>query len=149
MNVKRRVMIIGAVSAGKSTLVQALTGETQQVTKTQALDFRDGMIDTPGEYSENPFYYRSLMATALEAGMLLMVQDATKKRNYFPPGFSQGFPIPAIGAVTKCDHPNADPELAERLLRQSLVCGPIFRTSALIGLGVDELLRAVMHSKEH
>jgi len=139
MKARRRVMIIGAVGSGKSSLVLALFGDRGQAAKTQALEFRDWIIDTPGEYSENPFHYKSLMVTAQEAGLLLMVQDATRERNYFPPGFSTGFPIPAIGVITKCDHPDADVPRARELLKQSLVEGEIFVTSAVTGEGIAEL----------
>lgn len=135
----KRVMIIGAVGAGKSTLVKALFGDEQPARKTQALEYHDWIIDTPGEYTENPLYYRSLMATSLEAGMIMLVHDATRDRNYFPPGFAQGFPIPAIGVVTKVDDPKADVQKAVRLLRESLPEGEIFLTSALTQAGIAEL----------
>lgn len=135
----KRVMIIGAVGAGKSTLVKALFGDEQPARKTQALEYHDWIIDTPGEYTENPLYYRSLMATSLEAGMIMLVHDATRDRNYFPPGFAQGFPIPAIGVVTKADDPKADVQKAVRLLRESLPEGEIFLTSALTQAGIAEL----------
>lgn len=136
----KRVMIIGAIEAGKSSLVRALFNDEQPARKTQALEYRDWVIDTPGEYSENPMFYRTLMATSLEAGIVVMVQDATRDRNYFPPGFSQGFPQDCVGVITKIDHPNADPERAEAFLRQSLGEGNIFRTSSHTGEGVSELL---------
>ncbi|MBD0380191.1 EutP/PduV family microcompartment system protein [Paenibacillus sedimenti] len=135
----KKVMIIGAVGAGKSTLVKALFGERQPATKTQSLEYRDWLIDTPGEYSENPLYYRSLMATSFEASAILLVHDATRTRNYFPPGFSNGFPVPAIGAVTKIDHPKADVERAVLLLRQSLPDGDIYMTSAASNQGIEVL----------
>lgn len=135
----KRVMMIGAVGAGKSSLVQALFGDEQPARKTQSLEYRDWIIDTPGEYTENPLYYRSLMATSLEAGMIILVHDATRDRNYFPPGFSQGFPIPAIGVITKADDPRADVQKAVRLLRESLPEGDIFITSALTQQGIAEL----------
>ncbi|KEQ27057.1 EutP/PduV family microcompartment system protein [Paenibacillus tyrfis] len=135
----RKVMIIGAVGAGKSTLVKALMGEQAAAVKTQSLVFHDWLIDTPGEYSENPLYYRSLMATSHQAAAILLIQDATRERNYFPPGFAGGFPIPAIGAVTKIDHPKADPDRAVSLLRSSLPQGEILLTSAAGGEGIAEL----------
>ncbi|WP_126427841.1 EutP/PduV family microcompartment system protein [Brevibacillus marinus] len=135
----KRVMIIGAVGAGKSTLVKALFGDAQPARKTQALEYHDWIIDTPGEYTENPLYYRSLMATSLEAGLIMLVHDATRDRNYFPPGFAQGFPIPAIGVVTKVDDPQADVQKAARLLRESLPEGEVFFTSALTQAGIAEL----------
>lgn len=135
----KRVMIIGAVGTGKSSLIKALTGEEQPAKKTQALEFKDWLIDTPGEYSENPLFYRSLMVTSMEAKLLVLVQDATKKRNYFPPGFAAGFPVRAIGVITKIDHPEANPEQAEKLLRESLPQGEIRFTSAVTKEGIEPL----------
>jgi ethanolamine utilization protein EutP len=135
----KKVMVIGAVGAGKSTLVKALLNDQQPAIKTQSLVYRDWLIDTPGEYSENPLYYRSLMATSFEAAAILLVHDATRNRNYFPPGFANGFPVPAIGAVTKIDDPNADEKRAVTLLRQSLPEEDIFMTSAAGSQGIEEL----------
>lgn len=132
-------MMIGAIEAGKSSLVRALIGDEQPARKTQALEYRDWVIDTPGEYSENPMFYRTLMATSLEAGIVVMVQDATRDRNYFPPGFSQGFPQSCVGVITKMDHPDADVQRAEQYLRQSLGDARIFRTSSVTNEGVPEL----------
>jgi len=135
----KKVMIIGAVGAGKSTLIKALFGEQPFATKTQSLVYRDWVIDTPGEYTENPLFYRSLMATAHEAVAVVLVHDASRQRNYFPPGFAGGFPVPALGVITKIDHPQADVKRAEALLRQALPSGQLFYTSATGDLGMNEL----------
>lgn len=140
----KKVMMIGAVGAGKSTLVKALFGESEPATKTQSLIYRDWIIDTPGEYSENPLYYRSLIATSHETAAVLLVQDATRSRNYFPPGFEQGFPMLTLGAVTKIDHPKADIDRAITLLRQSLPEGEIFLTSAHFTEGIQKLKERLM-----
>ncbi len=140
----KRVMIIGAVEAGKSTLIRALFNDDQPARKTQTLEFHDWIIDTPGEYSENPLYYRTLMATSLEAGILVMVQDATRDRNYFPPGFSQGFPNTPLGVITKIDHPEANVERAIGFLRESLGEGEIFLTSAADKRGIAELRESLL-----
>lgn len=135
----KKVMIIGAIGAGKSTLIKALFGESDPASKTQSLIYRDWLIDTPGEYSENPLYYRSLMATSHEAAAVLLVQDATRERSFFPPGFEQGFPVRTLGAVTKIDHPQADIDRAIALLRQSLPESEIILTSAASYEGITEL----------
>lgn len=135
----KRVMIIGAIEAGKSSLIKALFGDEQPARKTQALEYWDWAIDTPGEYSENPMFYRTLMATALEAALIVMVQDASRDRNYFPPGFAQGFPQECVGVITKVDHPAADQQRAEEYLRQSIGETRIFPTSAYTNEGIEEL----------
>lgn len=140
----KKIMVIGSVGAGKSTLIRSLFGDPGPATKTQSLVYRDWLIDTPGEYSENPLYYRSLMATSHQAAAVLLVQDATRERNYFPPGFATGFPIPCLGAVTKTDHPKADTARAVRLLRQSLPAGDIFLTSAIGKEGIEELKQRLL-----
>jgi ethanolamine utilization protein EutP len=48
-----RVMLIGRTGAGKTTLIQALEGMALDYSKTQAVEYLDKYIDTPGEYSEN------------------------------------------------------------------------------------------------
>lgn len=136
-------MIIGPVGAGKSSLVKALTASAGPVAKTQSLLFYDAYIDTPGEYAENPLFYRSLMATSHQASAVLLVQDATRGGMSLPPGFAGGFPVPAAGAVTKLDDPAANPSRAVSLLRQALPVGDIVLTSATTSLGIEEL-RAVL-----
>ena len=141
----RKVMIIGAVGAGKSSLVRALFHDDSPALKTQSLQYHDWVIDTPGEYTENPLFYRSLMATSLETCAVLLVHDATRERNYFPPGFAGGFPVPALGAITKIDHPKADVEKGSRLLRESLPSSDIYFTSAADSQGIDELRSRLLH----
>ncbi|WP_307606806.1 EutP/PduV family microcompartment system protein [Paenibacillus sp. V4I9] len=140
----KKVMLIGAVGAGKSTLIKALFGESEPAAKTQSLIYRDWIIDTPGEYSENPLYYRSLIATSHETAAVVLVQDAARNRSYFPPGFEQGFPVLTIGVVTKIDHPKADIDRAITLLRQSLPEGEIFLTSANSTKGIQRLKQRLM-----
>ncbi|MFC5402904.1 EutP/PduV family microcompartment system protein [Cohnella soli] len=134
-----RIMVIGPVGAGKSSLVRSLSERDEAVLKTQSLVFYGDFIDTPGEYTENPLFYRSLMATSQQASAVLLVQDATRRGIGFPPGFASGFPVPAAGAVTKLDAPEADPDRAVALLRQALPNGNIVQTSAITGIGISEL----------
>ena len=44
---KNRVMIIGGVQAGKSTLMNTLLGKESSANKTQALVYDDWIVDTP------------------------------------------------------------------------------------------------------
>jgi len=136
----RRVMAVGPVQAGKSTLISALFRPDFAVTKTQSLDFSIRAIDTPGEYVENPLYHRALFATALESELILFVQDGTEDAFHFPPGFSSGFPRPAIGVVTKMDMEESNFSLAKSILiRIGIREEEIFSVSAKTGAGIEEL----------
>ncbi|KJE28958.1 ethanolamine utilization - propanediol utilization family protein [Geobacillus kaustophilus] len=142
---KGKVLIIGPVGSGKSTLTKGLLGkEDVPVKKTQSLEYANWIIDSPGEYSQNPMYYRTLIATALEAKVLLIVQDATRKDCALPPNFASGFPLNPIGVVTKIDHPNADIETAIRLLRIALPAGDIYLTSSVTFVGIKELRERIL-----
>ncbi len=43
----KKFMLVGAVSAGKTSLMQAIYGQDLSYQKTQAIDFKDNIIDTP------------------------------------------------------------------------------------------------------
>lgn len=136
---KGKVMLIGPIGSGKTTLMKRLLEDSTPATKTQALNYKDWMIDTPGEYSENPMYYRSLLATALEAKVLLVIHDATRNQTVFPPHFSQGFPLISIGVITKIDHPAANIERAQQLLKQILPNDRCFKVSSFTLEGISKL----------
>lgn len=136
-------MLIGPIGSGKSTLTKRLLEDLTPATKTQALHYVDWIIDTPGEYSENPMFYRSLMATSLEAKVLLVIQDATKHYQMLPPNFSQGFPLIPVGVITKIDHPDANLERANQLLKQVVTKSDIFQVSSITLEGVAELKAAI------
>lgn len=80
---KNRAMLIGSIGAGKSTLTNALLGREVEAVKTQALVYYDWIVDTPGEYTENPLFYKNIMATSLEVTHVLFLQDATRKKQFF------------------------------------------------------------------
>lgn len=136
---KSRVMLVGAAGSGKSTLAGALNREPEGIRKTQSVEYFAGTIDTPGEFMENPFYYRALFATSQDAGMILFVQDAARKSSVFPPGFAGAFARQTMGVVTKTDHPEADVEKAGRFLRGLGLNGPIVKVSAFTGEGLEHL----------
>lgn len=135
-----RVMLVGAVESGKTTLARVLNKEgTGMVTKTQSLEYSACSIDTPGEYVENPSYYRALFATSLEADAVIFIQDATKSRSIFPPGFAAAFSKRTIGVVTKTDHPEADVEKAKVFLKSLGLSESVVAVSAFTGEGIEEI----------
>ncbi|MBG9588560.1 EutP/PduV family microcompartment system protein [Cytobacillus firmus] len=139
MSKMNRAMLIGSIGAGKSTLTNALLGRKAEAVKTQALNYYDWIVDTPGEYTENPFFYKNIMATALEVTHVLYLQDSTKQKSIFPPGFSTGFNKLPVGVVTKSDAPKSDVDTAIRQLRGVIPKGPIVITSSISGKGLEEI----------
>ncbi|MCP8970400.1 EutP/PduV family microcompartment system protein [Ectobacillus ponti] len=136
---KPRAMLIGAIGAGKSSLTKALLGKDEMPVKTQTLMYENWIVDTPGEYTENPLYYRSIMATALEVTHVLFLQDATRAGSSFPPGFASGIPKLPIGVVTKADAAEANTEQAVALLQRAMTRGSIVISSARTGQGLQEI----------
>lgn len=139
MGKRNRCMMLGSIGAGKSTLTKALLGHEKKAVKTQALVYDDWIVDTPGEYTENPMYYKNIMATSLEVTHVLFLQDATKKKTIFPPGFSTGINKLPIGVVTKSDSEKADLQRAIKQLRKVIPKGPIVITSAEEKEGLDHI----------
>lgn len=140
-----RFMVWGSVGAGKSTLIQALTQpEISGVRKTQTIAYQEVAIDTPGEYTERGYLRQSLQATAFDARVLVVVQDATHGTSFFPPNYFLMFPQPVIGVVSKIDSATgAQVEQATRLLRQSGVVGEIYNVSAINGSGLAQLRQSL------
>lgn len=139
MTKKNRAMIIGAIGAGKSTITNALLGKKLTAVKTQTLLYYDWIVDTPGEYTENPLFYKSIMATSLEVTHVLFLQDATTQKMIFPPGFATGIPKLPIGVVTKADSEKADIKRAINQLKQVIPYGPIVITSSFEERGLQEI----------
>lgn len=139
MSTARQIVVIGPMRAGKSTLIRALEGESGPARKTQSIAYTRIATDTPGEYLENPMYYRVLLPSAMGARWVLLVQDATATRSHYPPGFARGFTARSVGVVTKVDHPAANPERARRFLQALALTGPTLAVSAYSGAGMAEL----------
>ncbi|NLH82803.1 MAG: ethanolamine utilization protein EutP [Phyllobacteriaceae bacterium] len=134
-----RCLLVGAVGAGKTTLMHALNDDPDRARKTQVAEYVGACIDTPGEYAEIVAFRSRLVALSNEARLLVVLHDATRERSCFPPGFVRIFPCPAIGLVTKIDLPGADVVRATALLREAGVEGEIHPVSATLGTGMAAL----------
>ena len=63
----RKMVMMGRSECGKTTLKQALKGKKLQYEKTQAVNYFDIIIDTPGEYAQCTDLARALALYAYEA----------------------------------------------------------------------------------
>ena len=137
---KKRIILIGRSTAGKTTLCQRLNHEELNYCKTQTVQIINrNMIDTPGEYLERRGFRGALMVSSTEADLIIFVQDATENGTMFPPQFGTMFAKPCVGVVSKIDI--ATPQQiadAEAFLRAA-GAGWIFRISSVTGEGVKAL----------
>ena len=136
-----KVIFIGKTGAGKTTLIQNLRHEKIRYQKTQATEYYGNLIDTPGEYLENPRYYNALITLSFDADIIALVQDILSEESCFPPGFGDMFNIPVIGILTKTDQ-IADHEELTRANRYLTEAGAtdIYPVSACTDAGMNDLI---------
>ena len=134
----RRILLVGRSEAGKTTLMQALTGESLQYRKTQTIGRDSWVIDTPGEYAQTAEYGRALALFAYEADIVGLVVSADEPYMLFSPAITSLVNREVIGIVTGIDKPTARIGLVESWLRLS-GCQRIFRVCPFTGEGVAAL----------
>lgn len=134
----QKMLLVGKTGTGKTSLIQAIRKEKLKYKKTQALEFYDGIVDTPGEYIENRRYYNAIITMSFDVAIVALVHDAESDDAYFPPGFAKMFNRKVIGIVTKIDSNNANVERAKRVLELAGV-EMIYTVSALDNIGIDEI----------
>ncbi|MBQ7726855.1 MAG: ethanolamine utilization protein EutP [Clostridia bacterium] len=135
----KKLMLIGRVAAGKTTLTQALKGEQLHYCKTQTIAYTDTIIDTPGEYTEAARLSAALALYAYEADIVGLVISTDEPFCVFPPNCTCLVNREVIGIVSGTDKPDGDIAQVTRWLR---LCGceKIFYVSAYTGEGLTELL---------
>lgn len=135
----KRFMLVGAVSAGKTSLMQAIYDRDLSYHKTQAISFGDNIIDTPGEYLEQRFRYRSLGITAASTDLIVLVQSCTDLRCVFAPGLASMFAKPMVGVVTKIDIARSPEDIEWAVKNLKLAgCRKIFQVSNRDKTGIPE-----------
>ena len=135
----RKIIFMGRSEAGKTTLTQALKGETITYHKTQYVNNYDVIIDTPGEYAETKNLGGALALYSYEADVVGLLLSAIEPYSLYPPNVTCMCNREVIGIVTKIEHRLADPEQAAEWLRLA-GCEKVFFVSAYTGEGVAELL---------
>lgn len=134
----KKIIFIGSIGSGKTTLIQALKKLNMKYKKTQAMEYYDNIIDTPGEYLENRRYYNALTVASYDCDVVALIQDSSNKRCVFPPNFSSIFTKPVIGIITKTDK-------EEIFIDESINClklagaGEIFKTSSKENIGICDI----------
>ncbi|WP_394925409.1 EutP/PduV family microcompartment system protein [uncultured Robinsoniella sp.] len=135
----KKIILMGRSECGKTTLRQALKGDTIHYHKTQYINHFDVVIDTPGEYAETNRLGRALALYAYEADVVGLLINADEPYSLFPPCVTACSTRPVIGIVTQIDSPTGDPDQAERWLRLS-GCETVFRVSSYTGEGIWQIL---------
>lgn len=135
----KKIILIGNVACGKTTICQYLNHMELKYKKTQALEVYNTTIDTPGEYLENRGYLRSLMVTSTEVEQVIFVQDASREQYYFSPGQSSAFSMPVAGVVSKIDIATPQQIKDATELLELAGASPIFHVSPVTGEGMDAL----------
>lgn len=138
----KKIMVMGRVSCGKTTLCRYFAGLSPDSPKTQAVELVGEAIDTPGEYVENRKLFQGLLVTSADASAVLLLQSATDCQNSFSPGQAAMFNRPVIGVVTKLDTVrDIDAAGQAEALLMYAGAGPVFRVSAKTGTGMEQLRR--------
>ena len=138
---KKKLMMMGRVACGKTTLCQCLAGEAMEYRKTQTVELVGDAIDTPGEYVENRALMRGLTVTAVDADAVLFLQDCTDPECRFSPGQAAMYGRPVVGVVTKIDlAPGPRAVEDARQLLELAGASPVFAISSSTGEGVKELV---------
>lgn len=135
----KKIILMGRSECGKTTLRQALRGDTIHYHKTQYVNHYDIVIDTPGEYAENQTLGRALALYSYEADVVGLLLSAVEEYSLYPPCVTAVSTRPVIGIVTQIDRENARPERAEAWLRLA-GCEEVFFVSSFTGEGVWEII---------
>ena len=136
----RKIILIGRVAAGKTTLTQALNGEQIHYYKTQYINYLDTIIDTPGEYTELRQTSGALALYAYEADVVGLVLSANEPYSIFSPCITSLVNREVVGIITGIDKPDANPERVERWLRLA-GCKDIFKVDSATGQGIEQIRR--------
>jgi ethanolamine utilization protein EutP len=135
----QRILLVGSVGCGKTTLLQRLHGAELVYAKTPAIVTEGEVLDTPGEYLELPWFKHALLLASYEVDLVVLLAAAGELEAKIPPGFTSYFTRPSIGVVTKIDL--ATPADVAHAVDHLRLAGAdeVFAVSALTGEGIDAL----------
>lgn len=136
----KKIMFVGRTGCGKTTLTQVLQNEEIDYKKTQAIEFFQNTIDTPGEYIENRAYYRALIVSSSDCDIIGLIQDCNDEECIFPPSFGCTFAKPVVGIITKVDLCEEERfiERAEMYLKDA-GAEQVFKISSISKEGIEDI----------
>lgn len=135
----KKVLMVGNVACGKTTLLQAMDGQKLEYKKTQSIETVAGNIDSPGEYLERRVNLQNLLVTSVDTDLVLFLLDPTQDRYMYSAGQSAAFPVPVAGVITKKDIATPEQIAMARELLELTGADPIFEVSSYTGEGLEEL----------
>lgn len=137
----KKVIFIGTVGCGKTTLSQRLSGAQIVYKKTQSIEIvGTGIIDTPGEYLDRAQMRGALMISSADADVICLLQSATDEKTMFPPAYAGAFAKEVIGAVTKTDAARPEQIRQAREKLHTAGAAEICEVSGFTGTGMDKLI---------
>ena len=134
-------MLVGPVGGGKTTLFKALYSRTDEVRKTQAIEFEyDGNIDSPGEFINIPRMYHAFIQISSDIDTIVYVHPGNEMEFRSPPGLLFVYPNKRhVAVISKIDLPDAQPNKVEIMLRANGFSDPIFQVSEQDKKSIDIL----------
>ena len=96
----KKIILMGRSECGKTTLRQALKGDTLHYHTTLYVNHFDVVIDTPGEYAETNRLGYALALYSYEADVVGLVINAEEPYSLFPPNIVAAWTGPRCSAET-------------------------------------------------
>ena len=134
----RKMILMGRVGCGKTTLTQALRCEKIHYHKTQYINNYDVVVDTPGEYAEERTLAHALALYSYECQVVALLVASNEPYCIFPPGCAGTSNRPVIGIVTKINDKNANVPAATTWLHMTGI-SKIFYVDSTTGEGLAEI----------
>lgn len=134
----KKMMLIGEVGAGKSSLIRALSGNELRSSRAMSVQHCGPFINTPGEFLENRRFYPAIITASMGCDIMALLQNAERSVSLYPPLCCSFFNKHIIGIITKIDSPTARPDRAERFLRSAGV-KELYFVSSVSGEGLEGL----------
>lgn len=134
----KKLFLMGRSESGKTSLTQALKGESLYYHKTQYTYSDKETIDTPGEYAESKQIGFALACFSFEADVVALVCAADEPFALFEPNCNAFLTRPLIGIITKIDSPYANIPMVRQWMHNSC-CRRIFEVNNVTGEGIAEL----------